>query len=47
LLLTVLGVLGGVSAFGFIGLFIGPPLLAVGLALIKQWIGVAEPAPAD
>jgi predicted PurR-regulated permease PerM len=47
LLLTVLGVLGGVSAFGFIGLFIGPPLLAVGLALVKQWIGVAEPAPAD
>jgi predicted PurR-regulated permease PerM len=38
LLLTVLGVLGGVIAFGFIGLFIGPPLLAIGLAMVKLWI---------
>jgi predicted PurR-regulated permease PerM len=38
LLLIVLGVLGGVSAFGFIGIFIGPPVLAVGLALAKLWI---------
>ncbi|NTV96232.1 MAG: AI-2E family transporter [Thiobacillus sp.] len=33
----VLGVFGGVVAFGFIGLFIGPPLLAVGLALVRLW----------
>lgn len=33
----VLGVFGGVVAFGFIGLFIGPPLLAVGLALARLW----------
>jgi predicted PurR-regulated permease PerM len=38
LLLTVLGVLGGVIAFGFIGLFIGPPVLAIGLAVVKLWI---------
>jgi predicted PurR-regulated permease PerM len=38
LLLTVLGVLGGVIAFGFIGLFIGPPVLAIGLAVLKLWI---------
>ena len=36
--LAVLGVLGGVIAFGFIGLFIGPPVLAVGLTLVQFWI---------
>ena len=38
LLLTVLGVFGGVIAFGFIGVFIGPPVLAVGLTLAQLWI---------
>jgi len=37
-LLVVLGVFGGVIAFGFIGLFIGPPVLAVGLTLVQLWI---------
>lgn len=38
LLLIVLGVFGGVIAFGFIGLFIGPPVLAIGVALVRLWI---------
>ena len=38
LLLTVLGVLGGVFAFGFVGIFLGPTLLAVGLTLTLHWI---------
>ncbi len=38
LLLIVLGVFGGVFAFGFIGIFIGPPVLAVGLTLVQLWI---------
>ncbi len=38
LLLIVLGVFGGVAAFGFIGLFIGPPVLAIGLTLVQLWI---------
>ena len=38
LLLIVLGVFGGVLAFGFIGLFIGPPVLAIGLTLLRLWI---------
>ncbi|MEQ1767663.1 MAG: AI-2E family transporter [Methylotenera sp.] len=38
LLLVVLGVLGGALAFGFIGIFLGPTLLAVGLTLITHWI---------
>ena len=37
LLLVVLGVFGGVIAFGFIGVFIGPPVLAVGLTLLQLW----------
>jgi predicted PurR-regulated permease PerM len=37
LLLIVLGVFGGIVAFGFIGIFIGPPLLAVGLTLVRLW----------
>ena len=38
LLLVVLGVLGGAIAFGFIGIFLGPTLLAVGLTLMTHWI---------
>lgn len=37
LLLVVLGVSGGILAFGFIGIFIGPPILAVGLTLTRLW----------
>jgi predicted PurR-regulated permease PerM len=37
LLLIVLGVFGGIVAFGFIGIFVGPPVLAVALTLIQLW----------
>jgi predicted PurR-regulated permease PerM len=30
-------VLGGAAAFGFIGVFLGPVLLAVGYALLMEW----------
>jgi predicted PurR-regulated permease PerM len=33
-----IGVLGGVAAFGFIGIFLGPTLLAVGLSLMQEII---------
>jgi predicted PurR-regulated permease PerM len=42
-LLTLLGVLGGVIAFGFIGLFIGPVLLAVGYSLLSGWTHTKDP----
>ena len=35
--LVLLGVLGGVIAFGFIGVFLGPTLLAIGFALVQEW----------
>jgi len=42
-LLTLLGVLGGLIAFGFIGMFIGPVLLAVGYSLMSEWTGTEDP----
>ena len=36
--LIFLGVFGGVMAFGFLGLILGPLLLAVGIALFKAWL---------
>lgn len=42
--LVLLGVLGGVLAFGFVGLFLGPVLLAVGLNLANRWTAEAIPA---
>ncbi len=38
LALIFLGVIGGVLAFGFIGVILGPVLLALGLALGRAWI---------
>jgi predicted PurR-regulated permease PerM len=35
--LVLIGVVGGVLAFGFIGVFIGPTLLAVAFRLIDEW----------
>jgi predicted PurR-regulated permease PerM len=37
-LLMFFGALGGLAAFGFIGLFIGPTLLAVGYKLVQEWL---------
>lgn len=36
-LLILFGVLGGALAFGFIGVFLGPTLLAVGYRIIADW----------
>ena len=44
--LVLLGVLGGAVAFGFIGVFLGPVLLAVGAALVREWADSAPPAEA-
>ncbi len=38
MLLVVLGVFGGAVAFGFIGIFVGPTLLAVGWSLLNAWL---------
>jgi predicted PurR-regulated permease PerM len=38
LLLIFTGVLGGLVAFGIIGLFIGPVVLAVTYKLLEAWV---------
>ncbi|HUO45093.1 MAG TPA: AI-2E family transporter [Burkholderiales bacterium] len=43
-LLVFLGVLGGIIAFGFIGAFLGPTLLAVGYALACEWARQRAPS---
>ncbi|HTD85381.1 MAG TPA: AI-2E family transporter [Candidatus Binatia bacterium] len=54
-LLILFGVLGGAFAFGFIGVFLGPTLLAVGYRVVQEWLArkagtadepVVMPAPA-
>ncbi|HWT53861.1 MAG TPA: AI-2E family transporter [Rhodocyclaceae bacterium] len=42
--IVLLGVLGGAVAFGVIGLFIGPTLLAVGYRLTMEWTTMIEPS---
>ena len=35
-MLVLLGVLGGAAAFGFVGIFLGPTLLAVGYRMVNE-----------
>jgi predicted PurR-regulated permease PerM len=44
-LLIFFGVVGGALAFGFIGVFLGPTLLAVGYRLVEEWISSHRSAP--
>lgn len=37
LLLVLIGILGGATALGFIGIFLGPTILAVLYALMREW----------
>ena len=48
LLLVLAGVLGGLIAFGLVGIFIGPMVLAVSYRLLQAWVSeeLAEPMPA-
>jgi predicted PurR-regulated permease PerM len=45
--LIFLGVFGGVVAFGFLGLFLGPTLLAVGFGLANYWTRKVQASGAD
>lgn len=44
ILLIALGVFGGVLAFGFVGIFLGPVILALALALMDNWSAPGENA---
>jgi predicted PurR-regulated permease PerM len=43
--LTILGVFGGFVAFGFLGLFIGPTLIAIAFTLLAAWRSVPATMP--
>jgi predicted PurR-regulated permease PerM len=43
MLLILSGVLGGMVAFGIVGLFIGPVILAVTSAILNAWINEQPP----
>jgi predicted PurR-regulated permease PerM len=45
LLLIFAGVIGGLLAFGLVGLFVGPVVLAVALTLLEAWMadGMVQP----
>jgi len=45
MLLILPGVLGGLIAFGIIGLFLGPVVLAVTYTLLSDWIAYGERSP--
>ncbi|MBK4738595.1 AI-2E family transporter [Noviherbaspirillum pedocola] len=40
-LLSLFGVLGGLRAFGLVGMFVGPVVLAVLVAIWREWVGGA------
>ena len=42
LLLIFAGVIGGLLAFGLIGIFVGPVVLAVAYTLVGEWIKLGE-----
>jgi predicted PurR-regulated permease PerM len=43
-LIVLFGVLGGLAAFGLVGLFIGPAILGVLLAAWREWHAIRTPA---
>ena len=45
-ILVFLGMIGGILGFGFIGIFLGPVLLAVAHTLLSEWLHKEPMAPA-
>jgi predicted PurR-regulated permease PerM len=45
LLLILAGVLGGLFAFGLVGIFVGPVVLAVAWTLLDAWMADGDPQP--
>ena len=44
-ILIILGVLGGAAAFGLLGVFVGPTLLAVAHAVLRDWVTLKTGMP--
>lgn len=46
-LLIFFGIIGGIAIFGFIGVFLGPTLLAVGYRITDEWLSTVPETPVD
>lgn len=46
-IIVMFGVLGGLASFGMVGLFIGPVVLAVVLAVWREWLEAQRPPAGD
>jgi predicted PurR-regulated permease PerM len=46
-ILIFIGVLGGLIAWGFLGIFLGATLLAIGYTVLRSWLDQADSAAAD
>jgi len=46
-ILIFIGVLGGLLAWGFLGIFLGATLLAIGYTVLRSWLNQAASAAAD
>lgn len=46
-ILIFFGVVGGALGFGFIGVFLGPTLLAVAYRLVEEWLAMATPLTSE
>jgi hypothetical protein len=44
---VLIGILGGLTSFGLIGLFRGPAIMAALLTVWREWIGTADWADPD
>jgi predicted PurR-regulated permease PerM len=42
-LLVLFGILGGIAAFGLIGLFLGPIVLNLAFMAWNEWVRLSEP----
>jgi predicted PurR-regulated permease PerM len=45
MLLVLTGVIGGLAAFGLVGIFVGPAVLAVSYTLLRAWMAEEEAMP--
>jgi len=44
---ALMGTVGGLQTFGLLGIFIGPMIVAVGKAMLDEWLTYLRPVPPD
>jgi predicted PurR-regulated permease PerM len=41
---ALMGTVGGLQTFGLLGIFIGPMIVAVGKAMLNEWLTYSRPS---